>query len=125
MAEKIDIAEVPKDLLPVHLHAAGERRNYNLSGFDLYAVGTIEYEPVENRFHSRIGFENKTVTEHVFFNSYHRNFDDAERAINFVKEGKASGKLYNIFGETIDVHTSPSFSGPIIEVLALIYSFTH
>ena len=72
-----------------------------------------------------MGFENKGVTELVFFNSYHKNFDDAERAINFVVEGKASGKLYNIFAETIEVHTSPSFSGPIIEALALIYSFTH
>ena len=102
MPKKIDIGKVPMDMLPLHLHSVGEKRNYNLSNFDLYSVGTIEYEPVENRFHSRIGFENKDVTEHVWFNSYHKNFDDAERAIVFVKEGKASGKLYNIFGETIE-----------------------
>ena len=117
--------KIPMDFLPMHFHMVGEKRNYNLIKFDLYSVGTIHYEPAENRFRSRIGFAHKEVTEHVFFNQYHQDFNDAERAINFVKEGKANGKLYNIFGETIEIHTSPSFSGNIIEVLALIYSFTH
>ena len=125
MVKKADITKYPMDYLPIHFHTVGEKRNYNLVNFDLYAVGTIEYEPAENRFHARIGFENKDETEHVFFNSYHQDFNDAERAVNFVKEGKANGKLYNIYAETIDIHTSPSFPGSIIEVLALIYSFTH
>ena len=78
MAKKSDETKIPQDYLPVHMHSVGEKRNYNLVNFDLYSVGTIEYEPAENRFHSRVGFENKSVTEHVFFNSYHKNFDDAD-----------------------------------------------
>lgn len=125
MANETDTTKYPMDYLPMHFHTVGEKRNYNLIKFDLYSVGTIHFEQTENRFRSRIGFEHKEVNEHVFFNQYHQGFNDAERAVNFVKEGKASGKLYNIFGETIEIHTSPSFSGSIIEVLALIYSFYH
>ncbi len=125
MPKKDSTKKIPLDYLPIGRHMIGEKRNYNLDEYDLYAVGTIEYEQEKNRFQARIGFQDSHGTETIFFNSYHQNFNDAQSAINFVKEGKESGKLYNIFGETTDVHTSPSFPGPIIEVLALIYSFNH
>ena len=61
----------------------------------------------------------------VMFNSYHEEFADAERMINFVKEKKASGALYNIFGETIKVTPSAGPGSPAgVDVLALLYSFT-
>lgn len=89
--------------------------------FDLYSVGAIVYKPAEDRFHFRVGIENKGVTEYGFFNCFHDNFDDAERSINIVVvESNAGGKLYNVFAETIEVHTSPSFSSPMIEALALM-----
>jgi hypothetical protein len=54
--------------------------------------------------------------------AFHDDFTDAEHTINFVREGKANGKLYNIYAETIDVHISPTL-GITCEVLSLIYSF--
>lgn len=111
--------------IPVKL-MLGDKKNYNLVNYTQYSVGTIEWIKSENRYKARIGFTGSG--EFVFFNSYHQDFNDAERIINFVKDGKASGKLYNIFAETIDVHTTPS-PGPngetiVVEVLGLIYSFT-
>lgn len=104
----------------------GEKKNYNLVNYTQYAIGTIEWVKNENRYRARVGFTG--AEGFVYFNSYHQGFKDAERMINFVKDGKVSGKLYNIFGETIDVHTTPT-RGPkgettVIEVLGLIYSFT-
>lgn len=105
---------------PLLLTSTGERTNYNLSQYTQYHVSTIEYVVSEKRYRARIGFTNSEG--YVFFNSNHEDFLDAERTINFVKEGKASGKLYNIFAETIGVHTSPTL-GQVTEVLSLIYSF--
>ncbi|HEX6901889.1 MAG TPA: hypothetical protein VF789_19365 [Thermoanaerobaculia bacterium] len=104
----------------------GEKKNYNLVNYTQYAVGTIEWLPKGKRYHARVGFTG--AEGFVFFNSYHQDFNDAERMVNYVKEGKASGKLYNIFGETLEVHTTPT-PGPngettVVEVLGLIYSFT-
>jgi len=104
----------------------GEKKNYNLVNYSQYGIGTIEWVKNENRYQARIGFTG--AEGFVFFNSYHQDFNGAERTINFVKDGKASGKLYNIFAETIDVHTTPT-PGPhgettVVEVLGLIYSFT-
>ena len=59
MPRKADIPKIPMDYLPLHFHSVGEKKNYNLVNFDLYSVGTIEYEPAQDRFHSRVGFENK------------------------------------------------------------------
>ena len=105
---------------PLLLTSSGERNNYNLSQYTQYHVSTIEYVVAEKRYRARIGFTNSDG--YVFFNSNHEDFLDAEHTINFVKEGKTSGKLYNIFAETIEVHTSPSL-GQVTEVLSLIYSF--
>jgi hypothetical protein len=105
---------------PLLQAATGEKKNYNLSQYTQYQVSTIEYVVAEKRYRARVGFTGSDG--YVFFNSYHEDFSDAEHAINFVKEGKSSGKLYNIFGETIEVNTSPTL-GKVTEVLALIYSF--
>jgi hypothetical protein len=114
---------------PVHIpftRPVGDKKNYNLANYTQYGIGTIEWVQNDKRYQARIGFTG--AEGFVFFNSYHQDFNDAERMINFVKDGKASGKLYNIFAETIDVHTTPT-PGPhgettVVEVLGLIYSFT-
>lgn len=111
---------------PVPLPVIGEKKNYNLVYYTQYTTVTIQWVENENKYLARVGFTGDEGF--VFFNSYHQDFNDAERMINFVKDGKASGKLYNIFGETIDVHTTPT-PGPhgettVVDVLGLIYSFT-
>jgi len=92
---------------------------YNLAEYNYYNVATIEWETSNNRYHARVGFT-APDGHYVFFNSYHDDFTDAEHTINFVREGKANGKLYNIYAETIDVHISPTL-GITCEVLSLIY----
>ena len=104
----------------------GERKNYNLQDYIQWSVATIEWITTENRYRARVGFSGPEG-QLFFFNSYHQDFADAEHTINFVKEGKASGNLYNIYGETISVSTQyidptrPSVV--VVEVLSLIYSF--
>jgi len=115
-----------KPIAPLVASTVGEKKNYNLQNYTQYQIGTIEWIKNENRYRARIGFTGPEGF--VYFNSYHQSFDDAQHTINFVKEGKASGKLYNIFGETIDVHITPT-PGPhgettVVEVLGLIYSYT-
>lgn len=112
--------------LYVILPMVGEKKNYNLVNYTQYSIGTIEWEKAENRYKARVGFTGDEGF--VFFNSYHQDFNDAQHTINFVKDGKTSGALYNIWAETIDVHTTPT-PGPhgettVVEVLSLIYSFT-
>lgn len=103
----------------------GEKRNYNLAGYTQYNVATIENTSTPKGYRARVGF--KGPEGYVFFNSDHEDFDDAQRMVNFVKDGKANGKLYNIFAQTIDIHTSqisPKKTETTFEVLGLIYSFT-
>jgi hypothetical protein len=116
MAAKPD----PKKPLPTPC-VVGVRTNYNLAEYSYYNVATIEWETSNNRYHARVGFT-APDGHYVFFNSYHDDFTDAEHTINFVREGKANGKLYNIYAETIDVHISPTL-GITCEVPSLIYSF--
>ena len=118
MNPKVDIKELVK-LLPAC--SVGQRSNYNLAQYTFYSVGTIEWEGSANRYHARVGFT-APDGHYVFFNSYHPSFEDAEHTVHYVRDGKASGNLYNIYGETIDVHTSPTL-GLTCEVLSLIYSF--
>ncbi len=99
----------------------GEKKNYNLSGYTQYHIATIEATPTPKGYRARIGFTGPEG--YVFFNSDHQDFADAERMVNFVKEGKSSGRLYNIFGQTLQVNTSPTL-GATVEVLGLIYSYT-
>ena len=64
----------------------------------------------------------------VALNSWHQDFADAERAIDLVRDSLnqvGDRRVYNVFGETIEIHTSPSAGGSwhyVIEVLALIWS---
>ena len=115
-----------KVFTPLVASTVGEKKNYNLQNYTQYSIGTIEWVKAENRYKARVGFTG--AEGFVFFNSYHQSFADAQQTIAFVKDGKTSGKLYNIFAETIEVHTTPT-PGPngettVVEVLSLIYSFT-
>jgi hypothetical protein len=117
-------------LKPIVLPAVGEKRNYNFqdpANYSLWPFTTIEQLPAEKRYRARVAIVGGTHDSgiHIVFNSYHKDFSDAERAINFVREKMPSGELYNIFAETIDVHTSDVGGGSIVtvaEVLALVYS---
>jgi len=110
--------------------AVGERRNYNFqdpANYSLWPFTTIEQLPAEKRYKARVAVVGGTHDAgiHVVFNSYHDDFGDAERAINFVREKMPTGELYNVFAETIEVHTSDVGGGTLVtvaEVLALIYS---
>ncbi len=126
----LDAAKVGMKELESEIHyyidqpTVGETKNYNLKNYTQYNVATIEYVKAEKRYKARVGFEG--AEGHVFFNSFHEDFKDAEKTIKFVKEGKANGTLYNIYGETVLVTSSPRPGKPpvqVIEVLALIYSF--
>lgn len=113
--------------VPAVLSTVGEKKNYNLQNYEFYAIGTIEYEPATALYKARVGFTGPEGF--VFFNSYHKNFDDAHYMVKFIKDGKTSGKLYNIFAQTIEVHNTPT-PGPhgettVVEVLGIIYSFNH
>jgi hypothetical protein len=103
------------------MSTVGQKKNYNLAGYTQYHVATIEATTSPKGYRARVGF--KGPEGYVFFNSDHQDFADAERMINFVREGKKSGRLYNIFGQTLQVNTSPTL-GTVVEVLGLIYSFT-
>ena len=64
----------------------------------------------------------------VAFNSWHQDFADAEQAISLVSDslnGVVQRRVYNVFGEIIEVHTADIGGGPpvnVTEVLALIWS---
>jgi hypothetical protein len=116
-------ATAPKIITTVK-STVGEKKNYNLAGYTQYKVATIEATTPVKGYRARIGFQGPEGI--VFFNSDHQDLSDAERMVNFVREGKSNGRLYNIFGQTIDVHSSqigPSTSVTTVEVLGLIYSF--
>jgi hypothetical protein len=72
--------------------------------------------------------QNKKTRAMVAFNSWHQDFNDAQRAIALVSDslnGIGDRRVYNIFGETIDVHTADIGGGApvtVTEVLALIWS---
>lgn len=116
---------ITKPFTPLLPSTIGEKKNYNLKDYTIYSIGTIEWLPAENRYRARVGFTG--AEGFVFFNSYHQSLTDAQYTIEFVKTGNATGKLYNIFAQTIEIHTTPT-PGPngektVVEVLGLIYSF--
>ena len=110
----------------------GERRNYNLqpgvTHFRLWPFSTIEWVADKVKYRARVIIENTITHNNVAFNSWHQDFSDAERAIALVSEslgGTAPRRVYNIFGETIDVHLSHVSEGApitVTEVQALIWS---
>jgi hypothetical protein len=72
--------------------------------------------------------QHTTTDNLVAVNSWHQDFADAERAIDLVSDslsGVAERHVYNIFDETIGVHTADIGPGPAVtvtEVLGLIWS---
>jgi hypothetical protein len=110
----------------------GEKNNYNLqpevTEYKLWPFSTIEWATTENKFHARVIVQHKTSNDMVVFNSWHQDFNDAERAIALVSDslrGVGERRVYNIFGEVTEVHTSDIGGGTIvnvIEVLALLWS---
>jgi len=118
--------------LKVPVAIVGERRNFNLqpeaTEYRLWPFSTIEWITAENRYRARAILENKTTHDNVVFNSYHQAYIDAERAIAAISDsmhGAGARRVYNVFGEVIDVHTADHGGGVVvnvIEVLALIWS---
>ena len=110
----------------------GERRNYNfqpgVTEYDLWPFSTIEWVPGEGKYKARAIARHKTTNNSVVFNSWHQDYADAERVIEAFSsslKGTAARRIYNIFGETIDVHTADHGGGiavTVTEVLALIWS---
>ena len=118
--------------LKVPVAIVGEQKNYNLqpgvTEYQLWPFSTIEWLPAENRFRARAMIEHKTTHDNVAFNSYHQQYLDAERAIATISDslhGSGARRVYNVFGEVIDVHTADHGNGNVvnvIEVLALVWS---
>jgi hypothetical protein len=119
---------------PVHPFV-GERRNYNFQDHDNYEVwpfSTIEALAESEQSGCKCDRARVIVVGgkldkgiNIAFNSYHQDFSDAQHAIDFAKEKIPTGELYNVFGETIDVHTSDHGGGhlvTVVEVKALIWS---
>lgn len=112
----------------------GEKKNYNfqpgVSQYVLWPFSTIEWEPNEGKYKARVIVRHQSTNDSIVFNSWHQDYADAERAIDIVRhtlDGTAERPVYNIFGETIDMHTSDHGGGNVVnvtEVLALIWSMT-
>lgn len=111
---------------------AGEKANYNfqpeVTEYRLWPFSTIEWVAGQDRYRARVIVQNRTTQNLVAFNSWHQDFSDAERAIALVSDslnGAGERKVYNIWAETIEVHTADIGGGTIvnvIEVQALIWS---
>ena len=115
------------------LSEIGERKNYNfqpeVTEYRLWPFSTIEWVAAEGKYKARAIVEHSTTHDNVVFNSWHQDFGDAERAIDLVRnslQGTAERPVYNIFGETIEVHTADHGDHVVrvTEVLALIWSMT-
>ncbi len=114
--------------------AIGEKKNYNfqpeVTEYELWPFSTIEWVPAEGKYKARAIVRHKTTHDMVVFNSWHQDYGDAERPIDLLRhslQGTAERPIYNIFGETIEVHTADIGGGSVVnvtEVLALIWSMT-
>ncbi|MEW6144237.1 MAG: hypothetical protein AB1598_04375 [Thermodesulfobacteriota bacterium] len=112
----------------------GEKSNYNfqpeVTEYDLWPFSTIEWVTAEGKYRARAIVQHRTTRDMVAFNSWHEDFGDAERPIDLLRhslQGTAERPVYNIFGETIEVHTADIGGGSVVnvtEVLALIWSMT-
>ena len=112
--------------------AIGERKNYNLqpevTDYELWPFSTIEWVAEENKYRARAIIAHKTTKNNVVFNSWHQDYADAERAIALLSDslkGVGDRRVYNVFGETIEVHTADHGGGSVVtvtEVQALIWS---
>lgn len=123
------------ELFPTGLFTVGivgEKKNYNLqpgvTEYELWSASTVEWVPEQNKYRARAILKHKTTEDNVVINSWHEDYADAERAIDVVinsLEGVGERRLYNVFGETIEVHTSVHAGGTVnvFEVQGLIWSF--
>ena len=123
-------ANVPVDLFPIGL--VGEKKNYNLqpgvTEYELWSASTIEWVPDQNKYKARAIIKHKTTDDNVVINSWHEDYADAERAIDVIinsLSGVGERRLYNVFGETIEIHASHHAGSVVnvIEVQGLIWSF--
>jgi hypothetical protein len=118
--------------LRLEIESVGERKNYNfqpgVSPYGLWPFSTIEWVADGNRYRARAMVQHMTTRNIVAFNSWHQDFSDAERAIALLVDslnGTGDRRVYNIFGEIIELHTSDIGGGSLVqvaEVQALIWS---
>ena len=141
MAKKLRRATTPRilvDVLPplgglrLAVGTVGEKKNYNLqpevTDFGLWPFSTIEWVVDQGKFRARVIMQHKVTSDLVAVNSWHQDFADAERAIALVSDslnGIGDRRVYNIFAETLEMHTADIGGGTIVnvtEVLGLIWS---
>jgi len=118
--------------LKVFVATVGEKRNYNLqpgvTEYRLWPFSTIEWVAAQDKYRARAIIQHKTTRDLVAFNSWHEDYADAERAIDLLSDslsGVGERRVYNIFGEVIELHVADIGGGPpvnVIEVLAIIWS---
>ena len=128
----ISVSDIRVDGLRLVVATLGERKNYNLqpevTEYRLWPFSTIEWVVDQSRYRARAIIQHKTTQDMVAFNSWHQDFSDAERAIALLSDslnGIGARRVYNVFGETTEIHTSDIGGGHVInvfEVLALIWS---
>ena len=129
---RVSVSEIRVDGLKLVIGTIGERKNYNLqpevTEYQLWPFSTIEWVVDQAKYRARAIIQNKTTKDMIAFNSWHEDFGDAERAIALLSDslnGIGDRRVYNVFGETIEIHTSDLGGGTIVnvfEVLALIWS---
>lgn len=131
-AAPVRVGDVRTDVLKLLVSTIGERRNYNLqegvTEYHLWPFSTIEWVVEQGKYRARAIIQNIATKDMVAFNSWHQDFSDAERAIALLADslnGIGDRRVYNVFGETIEIHTADIGGGSVvnvIEVLALIWS---
>ena len=114
------------------MESIGEKKNYNfqpgVTVYQLWPFSTIEWVGDRDRYKARVIVQESRTRNLVAFNSWHEDFADAERAIALVSDslnGVGDRRVYNIFGEIIELHTADIGAGApvrVTEVLALIWS---
>ena len=110
----------------------GAKENYNLQPevtvYRLWPFSTIEWVPVEGSYRARAIIQHKKSGAIVAFNSWHEDYSDAKAAIDLLSDslnGIGNRRIYNVYGETLEVHTSDIGGGKVVnvtEVLGLIWS---
>jgi hypothetical protein len=120
----------PVPIVPVG--SVGEKKNYNfqtgVTTYSLWPFSTIEWVVADKRYRARVVVRDTTTHNLVAFNSWHHDFADAERAIALVSDslnGVGDRRVYNIYGETLELHAADLGGGHVVtvsEVQALIWS---
>jgi hypothetical protein len=108
-----------------------QKYNYNLKAgtpYQIWTASTIEWVAAKKKYMARAMVEHKTTKDKVAFYSWHVDFADAERAIDLLVDslsGVGKRRVYNIYGEVTDEHTTDGGGGTLVkvsEVLVLIWS---